>query len=114
MYIYIFIENKKQHKASNCDIKFHIKQNSISDIALNIVRYVSEKGQGEISEIDKNLESGFCFVKWTSDSYTLQSSNKLGKYVIKAGDLVFNAVYLNPLANFKSWYSNYEKTIKGK
>ena len=38
--------------------------------------------------------------------------------MIKAGDLVFGAVYLNPPSNFKQWYNHYEnknqvKTIVG-
>ena len=29
--------------------------------------------------------------------------------VIKSGYLVCDALYLNPLANFKKWYTPYEK-----
>ena len=48
-------------------------------------------------------------VKLTSDSYTLQSSNSIVRYFIKAGELVCDAVYLNPFSNFKQWYNTYEK-----
>ena len=52
-------------------------------------------------------------VKWTSDSYTLQSFHKIGKDVIKSGELVCDTVYLNPLANFKQWYTpNNKKSRK--
>ena len=39
----------------------------------------------------------------------MQYYNKIGIYFIKAGELVCDAVYLNPLANFKQWYTPYEK-----
>ena len=33
----------------------------------------------------------------------------MGRYVIKYGELVYDAVYLNSLANFKQWYTATEK-----
>ena len=33
----------------------------------------------------------------------------MGRYVIKAGDLVCDALYLIPFDNFKQWYKPYEK-----
>ena len=39
----------------------------------------------------------------------MQYSYKTGIYVIKAGELVHDAVYLNPFANFKQWYTPYGK-----
>ena len=48
-------------------------------------------------------------MKCTSEIYTSQYSHKLGKYIIKAGELVWDAVYLNPLDNVNQWYSTYVK-----
>ena len=56
----------------------------------------------------KNAESRYCIVEWTSDSYTQQSYNYKVKYVIKAGELVHDAVYLNPLVNFNQRYTPLE------
>ena len=44
----------------------------------------------------------------------MQSSRKLGNYVIKAGELVHDAVYFNTLALFKQWYTTYEDENEGK
>ena len=35
------------------------------------------------------------------------SSHKKGRNIIKVGDLVFDALYLNQFANFKKWYTPY-------
>ena len=67
-----------------------------------------------ISIIDRNEKSGYYIVKWTSESYNLQSSKKLGKYVINACNLVCDVVYLNPPANFKQQYNPYEDKKGGK
>ena len=87
----------------------HINQNANRNIYLNIVRSISEKDYCAISTIDKNTEGGYYLVKWTSDSYNFQYSHKLGKYVIKDGELVCDAVYLNPLDNFNQRYTPHEK-----
>ena len=54
-------------------------------------------------QLETNAENGYYLVKWTSESYTLKSSQNLGK-----DELVHDAVYLNPLDNFKLWYTPYE------
>ena len=58
----------------------------------------------------KNAEKWYYIVKFKSDSYTLQYYHNIGRYVIKSGKLVCDAVYLNPLSNFKQWYTTYLKT----
>ena len=58
--------------------------------------------------METNAENGYYLVKWTSESYTFQSTQFLGKYFITAGELMCDAVYLNPLAYFKHWYNIYE------
>ena len=103
------IDSLKLLEATNIDINVHIKQNYISNIALNIVRDIRDEDYGTIIIIDKNSESGYYLVKWTSDSYTLQSSHKLEKYGINTGGLVFDALYFNPVANVKHWYTPFEK-----
>ena len=40
--------------------------------------------------------------KWKSDSYILHYSRKIVKDIIKAGELVFDALYLNPFAIFQA------------
>ena len=52
--------------------------------------------------------------KWKIDGYTLQYSHKIERYVIKSGQLVCDAVYLNPFANFNQWYKPYEKNEEKK
>ena len=89
-------------------INVHSKKNYIRNIALNIGSDIKYEDFGAISRIDKNIESGYYPVKWTSESYTLQSYKKLGNDVIKAGELLCDAVYLNPLANLNQWYTPYE------
>ena len=42
-------------------------------------------------------------MRWKSGIYTLQSSHKIGRYVIKARELVCDAVHLNPFANLDKW-----------
>ena len=49
-------------------------------------------------------------VKRESDIYTFHCSRKIGRDIIKVGKLVCDAVYLNPLSNFKQWYTTYLKT----
>ena len=67
----------KKYEATNSDVNFHIKHNSISNISLNLERYVSDKYYDSISTIDKNSDSEYYLVKRTSKSYTWQSSQKL-------------------------------------
>ena len=43
----------------------------------------------------------------------MKFSNNIVIDVIKYGELMCDTVYLNPFANFKQWYTPYEKT-KGK
>ena len=57
----------------------------------------------------KNEESGYYLVKQTSGSFKIQSYHSTGKYVIEAGKLVCDAVYLNALAYFKQWYTTHKK-----
>ena len=90
------------------DINFHIKWNAIRNIDLNNIRDIIDEYYGTISTIDKNAESEYYIVKWTIESYSFQSSQKLGTYFIKSGGLVCDALHLNPLANFKQWYTPYE------
>ena len=71
--------------------------------------YISYNDYGKISTIDKNSENGYYIVKWTNGSFTLQSYNNILINNIKAVQLVCNAVYLNPLSNFKQWYTTYGK-----
>ena len=54
-----------------------------------------------MENLSKLKKCGYYIVKWTSDSYTFQSPHKMVKYIIKAGELVCDVVYFNPLANFK-------------
>ena len=89
-------------------------QNDIRNIAFIFCRDISNKDYGTVSTIDKNSESGYYPVKWTSKSYNFKSSHKLGKYVIKAGELVCDSLYLNPLANFNQCYTPYLKKSRGK
>ena len=63
-------------------------------------------------KINKPPESGYYLVKWTSDQYTSQSSHKTGRDVIKDGDLLCDALYLNKFATFKQWYNPYEKKLR--
>ena len=51
-------------------------------------------------------------VKWTSNSYTFQSYCRIGMDGIKVGELVCDAVYLNPFDYPKQWYTTYEKKWK--
>ena len=37
----------------------------------------------------------------------------MGKYVITAGELVCDSLYLNPLASFKKWNNTYEDENEG-
>ena len=94
------INSVKQHKSTNNDIYLHIKQNFIRNIALKIGKDISENYYGKFSTIDKNAKFLYYLVKWTSESYNFQSSHKIVKYVIRASELVCDAVYLNSLANF--------------
>ena len=85
-----------------------MKNNYIRDIVLKIGIDVSYKDCGAIYRIDKNTESGYCLVKCTSESYIFWSSKKLRNYVIKAGEMLCDGVYFNPLDNIKQWYIPYE------
>ena len=80
----------------------------MSTIALKIGITISDKDCGAISTIETNAESGYYPVKLTSESFTLQSSRKLVNGVFKAGELLCDAAYLNPLANFKQLYTPYQ------
>ena len=78
-------------------------------LLLKIGKDISDNDYRSVSKIDKNAENRYYLVKWKSDSYTFQYSNKTGRDVIKAGKLVGDAVYLNPFASFKQWYTPYKK-----
>ena len=84
-----------------------MKNNSISKIALKIGKDISENYYGNFSTIDKNANFLYYLVKWTSDRYTFLSYHKIGKYFIKAGELVYYAAYLKPLSNFKKLFTPY-------
>ena len=103
----------KQHKSTDTEISFHIKHNAIRNIAFKIVKDISDNDYGEISTIEKNAENWYYLGKCTSDSYTLQSSHNIGRDVIKVGELVCDAVYLNPFANFNKWYTPNGKKLRG-
>ena len=62
----------------------------------------------------KNVENWFYLVKFTSDSYAFKYSPNIVIDVIKAGELVCDAVYLNTFANFKQCYTPYRGKINGK
>ena len=62
----------------------------------------------------KKGKNRYYLVKWTSDSCTLESSHRIGRYNIKAGELVYDAVYLNPFANFKKWYTPFGEGMNKK
>ena len=47
------IESRKQHESEDTDINVHIKKNDIRDIALNILKDISDNNYGEVSTIDK-------------------------------------------------------------
>ena len=104
------IYSRKQTESTDTVINVHIKHNTISNIDLNIGKDISENDYGAISIIDKNAETGYYFVKWTSDSYTFQYSHKIGKYFIKAGWLVCDAVYFNLFDNLRQWYTDWFQT----
>ena len=111
----ILAYNRFLQKLSNyTDINAHLKQNSISNVALNIGRYISEKYYGAILKTDKNVENGYYLVKWTSDSYILQFYHKIERDIIKDGGFVCGVLYLNTFANFKQWYIYYGKKNEGK
>ena len=97
------IDSRKQNNSTNTDIDVYKKHNSIGNIYLSVGKDISDSNYGEISTVDKNAENGYYLVKWTSYSYTLHSSHKIFRDVIKAISLVSDAVYLNPFANFKKW-----------
>ena len=63
----------------------------------------------KFQQLTKVQQNRYNIVKWTSDSYNFQYSHKIGRYVIKADELVCDVVYLNPFHNFKQWYTTYEK-----
>ena len=97
------IYSRKQTESTDTVINVHIKHNTISNIDLNIGKDISENDYGAISIIDKNAETGYYFVKWTSDSYTFQYNNNTGIDFIRSSDLVFYLLYLNSFDNFKQW-----------
>ena len=66
----------------------------------------------EIFNTWQNAENWYYLVKWTSGSYTLQYSHNIVRDVIKAGELMCDAEYLNPFDYFKQSYITYEKSIK--
>ena len=85
-----------------------MKYNSISDIYLIIRRDISDYDYDTIPTIEKYIEIVYYIVKWTSKICTLQSYQKLGKYVINTSELVYDEVYLNQLSNFKQLCTPYE------
>ena len=86
--------------------------NAIRNTALKIGRDIRDQGYGEIFTIYKHAEIGYYLVKWKSEIYNFQSSRNLGNDFIKVCELVCDEVYLNPLANFKQWYTPYENPTK--
>ena len=80
-------------------MNIHKIWNSISNIDLNFGKNISDNKYGAISTINKIEENEYYLVKWKSVSYTMQYSYKTGIYVIKAGELVCDEIYLNPLIN---------------
>ena len=89
--------------------KFSYIHNAICKIDLNLGKDIIDNDYETISTIYKNSENLYCLVKWISKSYNFQYSRNMGRYVIKYGELVYDAVYLNSLANFKQWYTATEK-----
>ena len=79
------IDSKKQHISTTATISFHIKHNYISRIASKTGEDIRDEYYHEIYSIDKNSESVYYLVKWKSESYRLNVSQKLVYYVIKAG-----------------------------
>ena len=68
------IDIKNQHEETNTTINFHIKQNAISNIVLNIGKYFSDNDYGQISDNDKSSEYVYYLVKCTSDRVNITLS----------------------------------------
>ena len=89
--------------------KYSNNQNNLSNIALSIGKDISDNNYESISTHNKNAENGYYIVKWTIYSYTFHNSHNIGRYFIEAGELVYDAVYLNSFANFRQWDTPNEK-----
>ena len=70
---------------------------------------MSDNDYGAISKIGKNAENIYYLVKRKIDGYNFYSYHKIGIDVIKDGQLVCDALYLDILDNFKQWYTHQEK-----
>ena len=99
------IDSRKQHESTETDINVYIKQNAIKNIALNIRKYIKLTTIMKLFQKLKNAENGYYIIEWTSDIYTFHYSHKIGRYVIKSGELVCDEVYFNQFANFKQFYT---------
>ena len=60
------------------DTNVHVNQNTISNIELSTGKDIINYEYGEISNIDKNAERGYCLVKLTCKSYTFRYFLKVG------------------------------------
>ena len=50
----------------------------------------------------------YSLVKFSVNIYTFQYYHKIGIDIIKVGELVYDALYLIPVANIKQWYTSNE------
>ena len=88
-------------------------QYTIRKVDLSISNDINDNNHGAISTMDKNVENWYYPVKCASDSYTLQSSHKIGRDIIQYVELVCDAVNFNSFSSPKQWYTPYEGKMKG-
>ena len=92
-----------------------VNENSIVENALvcntmHVANEIAVDGYGALATNDNNVKVGYYIIKWTSTPYPLQCDTNIDTFnpplVLKAGEMVCDAVYLNAVPNCKLVYTH--------
>ena len=87
-----------------------IVENALVCNTMHVANEVAVDGYGALATNDNNVKVGYYIIKWTSTPYPLQTDTKVNTFnpplVLKAGEMVCNAVYLNAVPNCKLLYTH--------
>ena len=98
----------KQTNENNSDTS--IIENTLICNTMHIANEVAVGGYGALATNDNNVKVGYYVIKWTSTPYPLQNDTSINTFdpplVIKAGEMVCDAMYLNAVPNTKLLYTH--------
>ena len=74
---------------------------------------IHQNNYGAIGTEDPNAHDGYYLVQWTSAPYNITATTEIDNNILQEGELVCDAVYLNPFARMSQWFTPYPNDEDG-